>query len=97
MQAETKNRDVMIDEEYIPDMCNEPVAALPQDHQSVPPTFRDDIDEFDWEHYPIFGPKTVEEAVSRVDQAWEDRNDPSKWASSEQMWNRLFKIGGRFH
>ena len=40
---------------------------------------------------PIFGPKTIEEAINRVDQAWAERNDPNKWITSEQMWNRLYE------
>jgi hypothetical protein len=39
---------------------------------------------------PIFGPKTLDEAKTRINQAWEDRNAPSKWMTSEQMWNRLY-------
>ena len=40
---------------------------------------------------PIFGPQTIEEAINRVDQAWAERNNPNKWITSEQMWNRLYE------
>ena len=52
---------------------------------------KNDIDDLNWDHYPIFGPKTAEEAITRVNQAWEDRNDPSKWRTSEDMWNRIYE------
>ena len=51
----------------------------------------DEIDNLDWGRMPIFGAKTQEEAIARVDQAWEDRNDPSKWTTSEQMWDCLYE------
>ena len=79
----------MMNEELNSDMCNEPVAAS-RNGVEVIMNVHDDIDDLDWDHYPVFSPKTVEEAVRRVDQAWEDRNDPNKWMSSEQMWNNLY-------
>lgn len=51
----------------------------------------DELDDIDWSNYPIFGPKTLEEAIARIDKAWEERNDPSKWMSSEQMWDMLYE------
>ena len=51
----------------------------------------EDIANLEWDRMPIFGPKTIEEAIDRVDQAWADRNNPSKWTTSEQMWNRLYE------
>ena len=51
----------------------------------------DELDDIDWSNYPIFGPKTLEEAIARIDKSWEERNDPSKWMSSEQMWDMLYE------
>lgn len=51
----------------------------------------EEIDDLDWDRMPIFGPKTEDEAIARIEQAWEDRNDPSKWMTSEQMWNHLYE------
>ena len=51
----------------------------------------EDINNLGWDRMPIFGPKTIEEAINRVDQAWAERNDPNKWITSEQMWNRLYE------
>ena len=51
----------------------------------------EDINNLDWDRMPIFGPKTIEEAINRVDQAWAERNDPNKWITSEQLWNRLYE------
>ena len=66
----------------------EPVAAPIADYQGSMAAVHDDLD---WDRMPIFGPKTLDEAIDRINQAWEDRHDPSKWMSSEQMWNRLYE------
>lgn len=70
--------------------ANEPVAAPIADCQDSMVLMHDEIDDLDWDRMPIFGPKTLDEAKARINQAWEDRNDPSKWMTSEQMWNRLY-------
>ena len=38
----------MTNEDFDPDKCNEPVAALPQEQQGAALVFHDDIDELDW-------------------------------------------------
>ena len=40
---------------------------------------------------PIFGPKTTEEAIARVKQAWADRNDRSKWIRIDDLHAELKK------
>lgn len=73
------------------DIVGEPVAALATDYEGGVVAVHDEIDDLDWDRMPIFGPKTLDEAIARIDQAWEDRNDPSKWMTSEQMWNHLYE------
>lgn len=51
----------------------------------------DEIDDLDWDRMPIFGPKTLDEAIARIDQAWEDRNDPSKWHRIDNLHAELKK------
>lgn len=72
-------------------VVNEPIAAPVADYQDCMVAVDDEIDDIDWDRMPIFGPKTLDEAIDRINQAWEDRNDPSKWMTSEQMWNRLYE------
>ena len=87
-----------IEEEQGIDMCCEPIAE-PMPDYAVSTSKRADgvtevhdwIDDLDWDRMPIFGPKTIEEAINRVDQAWAERNDPNKWITSEQMWNHLYE------
>ena len=71
----------------------EPLVAAPIPVNSISGAVHvhDDIDDLNWDSYPIFGPKTVDEAIARVNQAWEDRNDPTKWRSSEEMWNQIYE------
>ena len=73
--------------------ASEPLAAAPISGNAISGvvSVHDDIDDLNWDHYPIFGPKTAEEAITRVNQAWEDRNDPSKWRTSEDMWNQIYE------
>jgi len=78
------------EEEQSIGVCCEPMEAAATFSRGRVTEMHDELDDLDWSHYPIFGPQTAEEAVARIDQAWEDRNDPSKWISSEQMWNRLY-------
>ena len=82
-----KNKDI----EMQSDKVSEPVIAIPTDYHSGVVTVHDEIDDLDWDRTPIFGAQSEEEAIARVDQAWEDRNDPSKWMTSEQMWNHLYE------
>lgn len=77
-----ENKDVVIQG----DKVSEPVAAIATGYHTDVVTVHGEIDDFDWDRMPIFGPKTEDEAIARIEQAWEDRNDPSKWMTSEQMW-----------
>lgn len=70
---------------------SEPIVAVSTNYSGGVTKVHDEIEDLDWDSYPIFGPKTVEEAIARIDQAWEDRNDSSKWLTSEQMWNHLYE------
>ena len=69
----------------------EPIAAPVPDYQDSMVAIHDEIDDLNWDSMPVFGAKNIDEAKARINQAWEDRNNPSKWATSEQMWNRLSK------
>lgn len=44
------------------------------------------IDDLDWDRFPILGPKTVEEAIARIDK-FEERlaKGEVKWYSSEEV------------
>ena len=73
------------------DKVSESVGAAALDYHADVTAMCDEVDGLDWDRMPIFGPKTLDDAIARIDQAWEDRNDPSKWMTSEQMWNRLYE------
>lgn len=74
------------------DLASEPIeAAVNTSYSGGVTAMHDEIDDLDWDCMPIMGAKTIEEAIARVDQAWTDRNDPSKWMTSEQMWNHLYE------
>lgn len=49
----------------------------------------DEIDDLEWDRFPSFGPFSDEEAIARNEKAEAELNDPSKWITSEQMWERL--------
>ena len=93
-----EKRYPQIDEEQGIDMCCEPVAEAVQDYETLT-TRRPDgtvevhdwIDDLDWDRLPILGPKTLEEAIARIEQAEKDLDDPTKWVTSEQMWAELHK------
>ena len=70
--------------------ANEPVAVYPTNYNGTSGIVHDETDDLDWSHFPHLGAKTTEEAIARIEKAWEDRNDPTKWTTSEQMWNRLY-------
>ena len=72
-------------------MACDPVEAMAvADDQKGVVYVDDELDDLDWHDYPFFGPKTEDEAIARVDKAWEERNDPTKWVTSEQMWNQIY-------
>jgi hypothetical protein len=52
-------------------------------------TIHDEIDDLDWGRCPILGPKTLEEAVARIEKAESEIDDPTKWTASEQMWDEM--------
>lgn len=70
---------------------NEPLAAPIADYQGSMVAVHDEIDDLDWDRMPIFGPKTFGEAIARINQAWEDRNDPSKWHRIDDLHAELKK------
>ena len=49
----------------------------------------DEIDDLDWDRCPILGPKTLEEAVARIEKAESEIDDPTKWTASERMWDEM--------
>lgn len=75
------------------DMACEPVAVSiatePQSADGVTEV-HDWIDDLDWDRFSSLGPFSEEEAIARIEEAERDLNDPSKWISSEQMWERLY-------
>ena len=72
-------------------VVNEPIAAPVGDYQDGLVAVHDEIDDLDWDRMPIFGPKTLDEAIDRINQAWEDRNDPSKWIRIDDLHTELKK------
>ena len=69
----------------------EPIAASVPDYQDSMVAIHDEIDDLDWDRMPILGPKTLDEAIERINQAWEDRNDPSKWIRVDDLHAELKK------
>jgi len=51
----------------------------------------EDLDKLDWDQFPSFGPFSEEEAIARIEEAEKELNDPSKWITSEQAWEQLYK------
>lgn len=51
----------------------------------------EDLDKLDWDRFPSFGPFSEEEAIARIEEAEKDLSDPSKWITSEQMWQQLYE------
>ncbi len=90
---EEKNYPVM-EEETSTDMASEPVAAVKAEPLTMTidgeTTDHDWIDDLDWDRFPSLGPFSEEEAIARIEEAERDLKDPSKWISSEQMWERLY-------
>jgi len=80
------------EEEEFSGMVAEPVETLTManNHQSVPLT-HDELDDLDWDNYPVFGPKTLDEAIARIEKAEAEINDPTKWVTSEELDRILFE------
>lgn len=51
----------------------------------------EDLDKLDWDRFPSFGSFSEEEAIARIEEAEKDLSDPSKWITSEQMWQQLYE------
>jgi hypothetical protein len=82
------NRDI----EMKNNIVSEPVGvAVNTEFGGGITTVHDEIDDLDWDRMPMFGPKTVDEAIARVDQAWEDRYDSSKWVRIDDLHAELKK------
>ncbi len=82
------NRDI----EMKNNIVSEPVGvAVNTEFGGGITTVHDEIDDLDWDRMPMFGPKTVDEAIARVDQAWEDRYDSSKWVRIDDLHTELKK------
>ena len=74
------------------DLVSEPIEVAAGATYSCGVTaVHDEIDDLDWDRMPIMGAKTIEEAIARVDQAWADRNDPSKWIQIDDLHAELKK------
>lgn len=83
-----------IDEEESVGKVSEPVAEVAIDYShSVDgiTEVHDWIDDLDWDRYPILGPTSEEEAIGRIKKAEADLKDPSKWVTSDQMWDQLYE------
>ena len=81
------------EEESFEGKVSEPIAAPVPDTMSVDgmTEVHDWIDDLDWDKFPSFGPFSDEEAIARIEEAERDLKDPSKWVTSEQMWENLHK------
>ena len=90
---EEKKYPVM-EEDTGTDMASEPVAAVKAEPLTMAingeATEHNWIDDLDWDRFPSLGPFSEEEAIARIEEAERDLKDPSKWISSEQMWERLY-------
>ncbi len=80
-------RDIEMEEHAV---C-EPVSAPIADYQNSMASMHDEIDDLDWDRMPIFGPKTLDEAIARINEAWKDRNNPSKWHRIDDLHAELKK------
>ncbi len=87
-----KKRYPTFEEEKSVGMAAEPIetAAVATKHSNTPHV-HDELDDIDWDNYPIFGAKTQEEALSRIKQAEADKNDSTKWVTSEELDRILFE------
>lgn len=85
----------ILDEEENIDVASEPAVATSATQcsqvQSVH-TGCDFIDDLDWDRLPILGPKTEEEAISRIDEFEEKlAKRQVKWYSSEEVDRMLYE------
>jgi hypothetical protein len=103
--APSKDKDMeekrypTVEEESFGGKVSEPIAAPVPDIVSSGGFVTDDewvsdyseADDVDLDRMPPMGPFTDEEAIARIEEAMRDLKDPSKWITSEQMWENLYK------
>lgn len=71
-------------------MASEPMETMAVDSKLNSMAYvHDEPANIDWDNYPIFGPKTLNEAIARIEKAEAEKDDPTKWMSSEQMWDMM--------
>ena len=94
-----EKRYPLFDEEEGKDIASDPLLEPVADmRQPVGATIVHDwIDDLDWNRLPILGPRlpnygpfSKEEAIARIEEAEKELDDPSKWISSEKMWESLY-------
>ena len=85
-----ENKYPTFEEDESVGMVSEPIEAMAVDSKLNGMTYvHDELDNIDWDNYPIFGPKTLDEAMARIERAEAEINDPTKWMTSEQMWEMM--------
>jgi len=88
---EEKRYPILEEEEGMVTACEPMEAVAVSGSQSGVVYVDDELDDLDWSKYPFLGPKTEDEAIARIDKAWEERNDPTKWITSVQMWGQIYE------
>ena len=83
-----------MEEETGLDVACEPLVAITAEPMTMSgdgeTTENDWTDDLDWDCFPSLGPFSKEEAIARIEEAERDLKDPSKWITSEQMFERLY-------
>ena len=52
----------------------------------------DEIDDLDWNKFPIFGPRSEEEAIARIEQVEAEIDNPNKWIQIDDLHAELKRI-----
>lgn len=88
-----EKRYPQFDEEEGSDIASEPLVepVVDKSHSFGVTVVHDWIDDLDWDRLPSYGPFSEEEAIARIEEAEKELDDPSKWISSEEMWEGLYK------
>ena len=87
-----KKKYPIFEEDNSVGMASEPMETMAVNSKHSGMTrVHDDLDNIDWNNYPIFGPKTLDEAMARIEKAEAEKNDSTKWASSEELDRVLFE------
>ena len=85
-----KNKYPTFEEEDSLGMVSEPMETMAVDSKPNGMTYiHDELENIDWENYPVFGPKTLDEAIARVEKAEAEKDVPTQWMTSEQMWEMM--------